>query len=729
MAQWLQLNAIQPAHSMVWGDETMLQGERVFLSLLPAGPRERRLALAVILVSLAVFLAAVPFARIPLPRVDAFIPAYQSALAINDLITAVLLFGQFSIMRTRGLLLLACGYLFTAAMVLMHMLSFPGLFAPGGLVSGGSQTTVWLYMFWHAGFPLLVIAYARSGATDSLPSPGRAMALAGGLVAAAVALVTLLATTGHDLLPVLLAGGQYTPVMIGVVGGTWALSFVALGFLCFRRTRSVLDLWLIVVMATWIFEIGLSAVLNAARFDLGFYTGRVYGLLGASFVLMVLLVETRTLYARLARSLETERQVAERRAGDLQKSEETLRLLNETLESRVAERTHRLEAEILEREKAQNALRETQKLEAVGRMTGGIAHDFNNILMVIQGNAEFLREKLGENADHRAADAIDRAVERGTRLIRQVLAFSRRQALKSERIDLCGRSAEFSGLLAPSLRGDIRLIVVLGDELWPVECDAGELELALMNLCVNARDAMPGGGLVRIAGSNLPADPDAGQSGDFVAISVTDTGTGIAPEDLPRVFEPFYTTKEIGKGTGLGLAQVHGFAEQAGGRATITSTPGQGTTVTLLLPRAVAGAGAEAAPAAPAAARAQGSVLLVEDDQDVADVAVLMLTMIGYRAQHVHDARTALALLLGGRRFDVLFSDIVMPGGMSGLELARKVRKHFPEQPVLLASGYNGPAVDVGREGFDLIAKPYRADSLADALQRARTTARARGTG
>ncbi len=273
--------------------------QRVFLSTLPAEPGERRLALAVVAISALIFLAAVPFAKQPLAPLPAFIPIYQSALVVNDLITAVLLFGQFSILRLRGLLLLASGYLFTAFMAASHTLSFPGLFAPGGLLGAGPQTTAWLYMFWHGGFPLLVIAYAL----DRRPLKGpRGGAVVSSIAAAlaAVVLLTALATAGQDFLPAIMRGNHYAPALITVISSVWALSLVALIALWRRRPHSVLDLWLMVVLCAWLFDIGLSAVFNAGRFDLGFYAGRVYGLLAASLVLVVLLLDNGVLYSRLA---------------------------------------------------------------------------------------------------------------------------------------------------------------------------------------------------------------------------------------------------------------------------------------------------------------------------------------------------------------------------------------------------------------------------------------------
>jgi signal transduction histidine kinase/CheY-like chemotaxis protein len=685
--------------------------QRLFLSTLPAGVGERRVAFALALGSLAIFLTVAPFAQIQLPRLDAFIPIYESALVINDLVTAILLFGQFSILRSRAMLLLGCAYLFTALMVVAHMLSFPGLFAEGGLLGAGPQTTAWLYMFWHGGFPLLVVGYAllpQPAADGNAPRGSRAPMLAGvAAVIVAVCATVALTTAGQGLLPPIMDGSHYTPAMKIVVTTVWLLSLVALGLLWRRKPRSVLDLWLMVVLCAWLCDVALSAVLNAGRFDLGFYAGRVFGLAATSFVLSVLLLETRALYARLAKSLEAERTI--------------LQSANAELEQRVLERSRQLEAEIAERERVQESLRETQKLEAIGRTAGGIAHDFNNLLTIIQGNAELLLDKPLAEQDLHAVQAIDRATDRGVRLIRQILTFSRRQPLTIDVVDLRERSDEIAEMLSQAVRGDIDLVVDFPDDIGSIECDVTELEVALMNLCVNARDAMPKGGSVRVAGRNCTLN--GGErvpvlAGEFVALSVTDTGAGIGPDDLSRVFEPFFTTKELGKGTGLGLSQVYGFAQQIGGGVTIDSKVGEGTTVTIYLPRAKSAAAAAAGRGQPSTRRAKGVVLLVEDDENVAKVALKILEMIGYRAEHARDGGTALALLLGGQKFDVVFSDILMPGGMSGLDLARKIREHFPRLPILLSTGYARAAGEVHREKFNIIAKPYRADSLAAALQR-----------
>lgn len=281
----------------------------LFLSTAPAGARDRRIALAVVCVSLLLFLAGVPFAKTPLSPLPAFIPFYQSALVICDLITAVLLLGQFLILRSKALLMLAGAYLFTACIATTHALSFPGLFSQSGLLGAGAQTTAWLYMFWHAGFPVLIIAYVylrdqRRGSNMANISDLTMVLLVATAVLAATCGLTLLATVGQDALPAIMHGNQYTSVMFAVVASVWGLSILALVALWQSRSLTVLDLWLMVVLCAWSLDVALSAVLNGGRFDLGFYAGRIYGLLAASFVLIMMLLENNRLYGLL---IETHR--------------------------------------------------------------------------------------------------------------------------------------------------------------------------------------------------------------------------------------------------------------------------------------------------------------------------------------------------------------------------------------------------------------------------------------
>jgi diguanylate cyclase (GGDEF)-like protein len=274
------------------------------LSTMRAGKGERRAAIAVLAASAVAFAAIAPFAKTPLPPWPGFIALYESALVINDLITAVFMYSQFQVLRMRSLLYLASGYLFTALLAMAHALTFPGLFAATGLLGAGPQSTAWLYMFWHAGFPLLVIAYALQRGTvgegATWQSRSRLLVLCSvAATAAAAGALTMLATAGQDVLPPIMAGHHYTAGMIFVVASVWVLSAVALLLVWLRRPHSVLDMWLLVVLSAWIFDIALSAVLNAGRFDLGFYAGRVYGLLATGCVLAFLLFESGRLHSRL----------------------------------------------------------------------------------------------------------------------------------------------------------------------------------------------------------------------------------------------------------------------------------------------------------------------------------------------------------------------------------------------------------------------------------------------
>jgi hypothetical protein len=287
----------------------------VFLSTLPPRQRDHWLALAVVIVSTGVFLAAVPLAKRPLDPISAFFPIYQSALVIIEAITAVLLLGQYIILRTRPLLALGCAYIFSASMAVFHALSFPGLFDKSGVLGAGPQTTAWIYFLWHGGFPLFVITYAllRDQGTYAVRSavrPWRALSFAVLATLGTAAGMAYLATGAHDALPAIMAGNRDASTKIFVAGFVWLLSVIAVPILWRKRRHSVLDLWLMVVMAVWIFEVALAAVFNAGRYDVGWYVGRIYGLLAGSFVLGVLLLENGLLYARLLKSHESERAVA-----------------------------------------------------------------------------------------------------------------------------------------------------------------------------------------------------------------------------------------------------------------------------------------------------------------------------------------------------------------------------------------------------------------------------------
>jgi CheY-like chemotaxis protein len=304
------------------------------------------------------------------------------------------------------------------------------------------------------------------------------------------------------------------------------------------------------------------------------------------------------------------------------------------------------------------------------------------------------------------------SAQRGASLTKQLLAFARAQPLQIEQVDLRQFFSDVTTLLRPSLRSNIEIVTEISDQLWPIDGDAGALELSLLNLAFNARDAMPDGGTLRISAHNVVLHGEVEElSGEFVALQVADSGAGMSAEVMNRVFEPFFTTKSYGEGTGLGLSQVFGFAKQIGGAVTVESAPGEGAKFTIYLP---ASCGAAVAEGTVNGGAAFGRVLVVEDDTLVAELAAGMLNELGFEATVAHSAKEALEKLAAGDKPKLIFSDIVMPGGISGIELARKVRNRFPELPILLTTGYSEQVA--GSHGFPVLQKPYEMDALAGAL-------------
>ena len=917
---------------MQTGDE-----RNISLSTMPASRRDRMAALAVVGVSAVLFAFAAPFAGVPLTPIPAFVASYQSALAINDLITAVLLFSQFANARSRALLLLASGYLFTAAAAIVHALTFPDLFAPGGFLGAGSQTTVWLYMIRHGVFPLLVLGYsllkAKDNGTKIQSSTGTAIVASIVAVIVAMAAFTWVVTAQHDHLPILLSGGHYTPVMLGVVSAVWCLSLAALVALWLRKPHSVLDVWLMVVMCAWLFDIALSAILNVARFDVGFYLGRIYGLCAASFVLAVLLVDNAGLQAKLARllgtlrreaasekNLRTEREglfsavvessndaiitklldgtitgwngAAERLFGftaaeavgssiniivppdrrpevsniverigrgepiglhetsrvhkdgrsidvslsispirsasgkivgisksarDITENKQTQKALTQEMEERrrifdtsndlilvtdtsgnfiqvspsvtailgyqppdmighsavefihpddlentrnemrAARRgqskrnfeTRYIDKEgkavalnwtgtwsepvrrhffigrdLTEKQAAEAQLRQVQKMDAIGQLTGGVAHDFNNILTVITGTIGILEEAVAKEPQLVAvAKLIDEAAERGANLTRHLLAFARKQPLQPLEVDVNSLVLEAAKLLHPTLGEHIEITPLLAEDAWTALVDPSQLTTAVLNLALNARDAMPSGGKLALETSNVYLDEnyagmhDEVAAGNYVMIAVSDTGTGIPAALLERVFDPFFTTKEVGKGTGLGLSMVFGFVKQSGGHIKIYSEEGHGTSVKIYLPRAT-GMNQTAAEVLVSENIEGGNeaVLVVEDDSLVRRHVMTQIESLGYTTLEAANAADALRIIDNGAKIDLLFTDVIMPGPMNGRQLVDEALRRRPDLKTLYTSGYTENAiVHHGRldSGVLLLAKPYRKSELA----------------
>jgi two-component system, NtrC family, sensor kinase len=379
----------------------------------------------------------------------------------------------------------------------------------------------------------------------------------------------------------------------------------------------------------------------------------------------------------------------------------------------------RLGREAAARARAEDVLHQAQKLEALGRLTGSVAHDFNNLLMIVNNNA-YLIERLPPHASPVAPiEGIKRAVAAGEKLTRQLLSFARRQPLRPEVVRLQSRMDAIGDLVGSAVGRNVDVTVHVEPDTAPIEVDPSELELALVNLAINARDAMPKGGKLRIACHNATGT-EAGE-GDFVAITVTDNGVGIPNDYLERVFEPFFSTKEPGKGTGLGLSQVYGLCAQAGGTARVESRIGQGTRVTMLIP---ASRGVETTSAPRKGASNSGAsvlrVLLVEDNPDVAAATQPLLTSLGWTVDHVSSGRAALEVLAGSRDyFDVVLSDVVMPGEVNGFDLAEEVACLYPGLPVVLITGYSSELERSRQLGATVLAKPCSPDELRAALERA----------
>ena len=529
-----------------------IAADRGFLSTAPALPKDRRLAAVVMAVIAAAFAAAVPFAQVQWPRTDAFIPGYEATLILCDVITAALLYGQFAILRRSALLVLASGYLFTAAMAAVHMLTFPGLFAPTGLLAAGPQTTAWLYMLWHGGFPLAAIAYAvmkdRAEDVPAAMSTGSIVAVAVAAVAAIVAVLTAMTTGGHDVLPAIMQGNRYTPSFVWVVSTVWALSGLALAVLWVRRPHSVLDVWLMVVLGAWIFDIGLSAALNAGRFDVGFYLGRAYGFLASMFVLIVILLQITALYARSARLFEREREGTERRL-------------------------HELEAELIH----------MSRLSELGQMVSTLAHEVNQPLAAVNNYIATGDALIEAGQPEKARSALLKAVQQTARagvIIQRLRNFVKKREAE-RRAENLGETVEEAVALAlagPEGRR-VKLDMRVPSDM-SVLIDRVQIQQVVLNLVRNAVEAMSAGPRSELVLAVQPAD------GDMVEISIADRGPGLAKEVREKLFEPFVTTKSAGLGVGLSICRS--IVESHGGRMWVADNDGGGTVFRFTVPRAPA---------------------------------------------------------------------------------------------------------------------------------------------
>ncbi|MES2952264.1 MAG: MASE4 domain-containing protein [Pseudomonadota bacterium] len=618
--------------------------------------------------SVLIFIAAAPFARTALPQVPAFIPVYQSALVTNDLITAVLLLGQYSFLRSRALLLLASAYLFSACMAIAHALSFPGLFAPGGAMGAGSQTTAWLYFLWHGGFPLFILAYIQLNKRQPALSHGKIsgasavrVSMFGATVAVmalAVALV-LLTTLGHDALPVIMRGNQDDSGKLLVALCTWGVSLAALVHLWRQKPRSVLDLWLMVSMVSWLFDIALSAVLNGARFDLGFYVGRVYGLMASSFVLIVLLLENGRLYANLTDANERERQ----RSSELEQARNDADAAAQAKSDFLATMSHEIRTPMNGVIGIVDVLARSSLKSHQVAMVDLIRESAFSLLTIIDGILDFSKIEAGRLEIERAPMDVADVVEK--------VCYMLNRLAEKQRVEL----TLFTDPAIPQ--------EVLGDAL--------RLRQVLINLANNAikfsGGERPGG---RVVVRALLGKSESEQV--FVEFQIIDNGIGMNGDTVAGLFAAFSqadvsTTRRFG-GTGLGLAISHNLAELMGGSISVTSTPNTGSAFVLRLPFAVAPMAERAPPVASPVAGLR-CLIVGEGETMVCDLKTYLLDA-GAQTRQVSDmdaVRELVPMLSDGLWVWIVYTEADAPIALEALRVVARTNSGVDCRFVVIGRG------------------------------------------
>jgi signal transduction histidine kinase/CheY-like chemotaxis protein len=690
----------QPEATLV--DPLLAEVPEGFLSLrAPASQRDIRFAFALMAGYAAVVLVLFPWATLHGPSVPQSVAVFTTGIVVAEFATACLLMTLLGDEPDWLVLVASCAYLFSTLMGIAHVLTFPGAVVPDRPLLGGAQLTSYVYNVWRIGFAaLILVAVLAQDRTRPITAFAwqRIVRASWSAIIVLVAIGFAAALAFERSLPIVVRSGEFTGLGLAlswVAAGLGA--FVLASLLINTRARHVLHLWLMLALTTFCGDLFLSTF-GGGRFTLGWYVARASGFVSGA-----------TLFVLFLTRFAAQQQILVKAAGALR------------------ERSINLQHEVTQRLKAEDQLVQSQKVEALGQLTGGIAHDFNNLLAVVVGNLDLVRASpafVGPVIGY--IDSALAAAERGTKLASQLLVFSRSQRLELKPLVASDVIAGMQQLLVSTLGPQIHVRVELNPARAAVLSERTQLELAILNLAINARDAMPDGGELTISVKSIRVESDAElTSGDYVRVSVTDTGSGMAPEIAAHAFEPFFTTKGPGRGTGLGLSQVFGIARRAGGTARIKSQIGVGTTVDLFLRCTEINSSASTDSAGkrhadePASAIA---ILIVDDDAGVRELLVNMVSALGHTTTVAEDGARGLGAIEQSQP-DLVLVDFAMPG-MNGAEFARRLRERHPRIPIVFVTGYadTGMIESVTDEQALILRKPFRSSELkaiiADAMRR-----------